>query len=219
MGQVAGEGRTVLFVSHDMVAVRSLCKDVFLIESGKILAMGTADEVLNKYIISANAQKKDDYVIRANTTNREGNGKVVFREWWIEDEVFGKSRQARSCQSCTFRVNYESISNASLGNVSVTITIKNNYGQPVLTGASWFTDSDFRSIPPLGTFSCHFKTLPLAPGTYIVHLYCNVQNEKSDRITNAGTFEVIAEDVFGTGRMVRSDHGNVIIKDFSWSVE
>jgi homopolymeric O-antigen transport system ATP-binding protein len=219
MGQVAGEGRTVLFVSHDMVAVRSLCKGVFLIESGKIMATGSADEVINKYIISANSQEKDDYVIRANMINREGNGKVKFREWWIEDDVLGISRKARSCQSCTFKVNYESKSNITLGNVSVTLTIKNKYGQPVLTGASWLTDSDFRSIPPLGTFSCYFKMLPLAPGTYIVHLYCNVQNEASDRITNAGTFEVIAEDVYGTGRMVRNDHGDVMIKDFSWSVK
>jgi hypothetical protein len=103
--------------------------------------------------------------------------------------------------------------------VSVTLTIKNNFGQPVLTAASWFTDSDFCSIPQFGTFSCDFKMLPLAPGIYIVHLYCNVQNDASDRITNAGTFEVIAEDVYGTGKMVNSDHGNVIIKDFSWSVK
>lgn len=219
MGRVAGEGRTVLFVSHDMVAVRSLCRDVFLIESGKIIASGRANEVINRYILSANSQEISDYIIPANMANREGNGKVKFREWWIEDDVFKIGRKARSCQSCTFKVNYESISNTLLGNVSVTITIKNNYGQPVLTGASWFTDSDFQSIPRLGTFSCHFKELPLAPGTYIVHLYCDVQNEASDRITNAGTFEVIAEDVFGTGRMIRSDHGNVIIKDFSWSVE
>ncbi len=219
MGQVAGEGRTVLFVSHNMVAIRSLCKSVFLIESGKIIAMGRSDDVINKYLISANSQEKNDYVIRANTTNREGIGIVVFNEWWIEDEVFGKGRKARSCQACTFKINYSSKLNLPLGKVSVTITIKNNYGQPVLTGASWFTDSDFESIPPSGIFSCHFNVLPLAPGTYIVHLYCNVQNETSDRITNAGTFEVIAEDVFGTGRMVNSDHGNVIIKDFSWSVK
>lgn len=219
MGQVAGDGRTVLFVSHDMVAVRSLCKTVFLLESGTVIATGSADEVINKYIMSANSQEKDDYVIRANATNREGNGKLVFREWWIEDEILGKSRKARSCQSCTFRVSYESPSPTPLGNVSVTITIKNNYGHPVFTAASWFTHSDFRSIPPLGIFSCHFKMLPLAPGTYLVHLYCNLQNETSDRITNAGTFEVIAEDIFGTGRMVHNDHGNVIIKDFSWSVK
>jgi lipopolysaccharide transport system ATP-binding protein len=120
MGQVAGEGRTVLFVSHDMVAVRSLCKGVFLIESGKIIVTGNADEVINKYIMSANSQEKDDYVIRSNTRNREGDGKVIFQEWWIEDELFGKSRKVRSCQSCTFVVTYESKSSAPLVNVSLT---------------------------------------------------------------------------------------------------
>ncbi len=219
MEQVAGEGRTVLFVSHNMVAVRSLCRYVHLIDSGRIVASGSATEVVNKYTMSANSLEGDSFAIRASRQNREGNGKIVFREWWIEDDVFGRSRRVRSCQSCTFRVAYESTSNEPLPNVSVTITIKNNYGQPVLTGASWFTDSDFRWIPPSGILSCRFETLPLAPGTYIVHLYCNVQNEKSDRIINAGTFEVIAEDIYGTGRMMNRDHGNVIIKDFSWSVE
>jgi lipopolysaccharide transport system ATP-binding protein len=219
MGQVAGEGRTVLFVSHDMVAVRSLCKDVFLIESGKIIASGNSDEVINKYIMSANSQEKDDYIIRSNTRNREGNGKVIFQEWWIEDEVFGKSRKARSCQSCTFKVKYVSKSSEPLVNVSVTLTINNRYGQAVLSGASYFIDSDFRSIPQMGEFSCHFDMLPLAPGNYILHLYCSVQDDIADRITNAGTFEVIAEDVYGTGKMVNKYHGDVIIKDFSWAVK
>jgi lipopolysaccharide transport system ATP-binding protein len=227
MEQVSREGRTILFVSHNMVAVRSLCKDAVLFKSGKMIAAGTADEVINKYMISAHAQKQDDFVIRPNMRDRKGNGKITFREWWIEDEVFGKSREARSCQSCTFNIAYESQSAMPLRNVSVTITVKNNYGHPVLTGATWFIDSDFCSIPPLGVLSCHFNMLPLAPGTYIVHLYCDVQAEAAfgsdkdaaEHIRNAGTFDVIAQDVFGTGRMVNSNHGNVIIKDFSWSVK
>lgn len=219
MGQVAGNGRTVLFVSHDMVAVRSLCKDVFLVESGKLTDTGNADEVINKYIMSANSQEKDEFVIRSNTINREGTGKVSFLEWWIEDDVFGKSRKVRSCQSCTFKVIYESKTNVQLLNVSVTLTVNNHYGQPVFSGASYFIDSDFRSIPQFGIFSCQFNMLPLAPGTYILHLYCSVQGEKADRITNAGTFEVIAEDIYGTGRMVNKYHGDVIIRDFSWSVK
>jgi lipopolysaccharide transport system ATP-binding protein len=219
MGQVAGEGRTVLFVSHDMVAVRSLCKGVFLIESGKIIDTGNADEVISKYIMSANSQEKDDFVIRSNTKNREGDGKVIFREWWIEDDVFGKSRKTRSCQSSTFKVVYQSKLSVPLVNVSLTLTINNSYGQPVLSGATYFIDSDFRSIPQCGIFSCHFDMLPLAPGTYILHLYCRVQDDVADRITNAGTFEVIAEDVYGTGKMVNRYHGDIIIKDFSWSVK
>ncbi|MBE0654344.1 MAG: ABC transporter ATP-binding protein, partial [Bacteroidales bacterium] len=213
MGQVAGEGRTVLFVSHDMVAMRSLCKDVFLIESGKIIASGKADDVINKYITSANSKDEKDYVIHTETRNREGNGKVVFQEWWIEDTVFGKSRKARTCHECTFKINYESKSDGPLQNVSVTLTVNNSYGQPVFSTATYFIDSDFRSIPKNGEFSCHLNDLPLNPGTYILHLYCRVQNDVAERITNAGSFEVTTEDVYGTGKMTNRYHGDVIIKD------
>lgn len=219
MEEVAENGRTVLFVSHNLVAVRSLCEKAMLIESGKIVANSDTDKVINQYVISANTRELEDYRIRSNDATREGNGVVVFRQWWIEDEVFGTGRRVRSCRDCTFKIMYESKTGLPVGNVSVTLTIKNNFGQPVLTGATWFVDSDFRTIPASGIFSCQFRSLPLAPGDYIVHLYCNVQNEVSERITNAGTFEVIAEDVYGTGRMLHDDHGNVIVTDFSWSVQ
>ncbi len=218
MEEVAGKGRTVLFVSHNLVAVRSLCEKAILIDSGRIVADGETDEVVNQYMMSTNTRKLDDFSIRSNDLTREGNGTVVFQEWWVIDEVFGAGRKVRSCQSCTFQIFYETKSGNPVGNVAVTLTIKNNYGQPVLTGATWFTDSDFRTIPSRGIFSCHFKSLPLAPGNYVIHLYCNAQNEASERIPNAGTFEVIAEDVFGTGRMLHDDHGDVIVTDFSWSV-
>ncbi len=50
MGQVAGEGRTVLFVSHNMGAIRSLCPRSILIERGKIEADGSSDQVISQYL-------------------------------------------------------------------------------------------------------------------------------------------------------------------------
>jgi len=49
MGQV-GQKQTVLFVSHNMVAIKSLCKRVILLEKGKILMSGETNEVVNRYI-------------------------------------------------------------------------------------------------------------------------------------------------------------------------
>jgi len=218
MGEVAQEGRTVLFVSHNMVSVRSLCERGLLIESGKNTFSGGVDDVVNQYLNPANVQEKDDYSIQIGVEHREGNGKIRFREWWIEDEVLGKGRKVRSCNSCTFRINYESKPGEKLVNVSLTLTIKDNYGQPILSASSRFINSDFRLIPQSGTLSCHFDQFPLAPGTFIVHLYSSIQNEMVERITNAGTFEVIAEDVFGTGKGLESHHGKVVVKDFSWSI-
>jgi lipopolysaccharide transport system ATP-binding protein len=50
MGEVAGEGRTVLFVSHNMGAIRNLCKTSYLLNDGKLIGSGKTDDVIQKYI-------------------------------------------------------------------------------------------------------------------------------------------------------------------------
>jgi lipopolysaccharide transport system ATP-binding protein len=49
MKDVSGEGRTVLFVSHNMAAVKSLCSRGILLQNGKILTIGTTDSVVKNY--------------------------------------------------------------------------------------------------------------------------------------------------------------------------
>jgi lipopolysaccharide transport system ATP-binding protein len=52
MTEVARDGRTVLFVSHNMQAVRRLCKKGILLESGKLVAQGDAESVVRRYLAS-----------------------------------------------------------------------------------------------------------------------------------------------------------------------
>ncbi len=53
MGSVAREGRTVLFVSHNMAAVRKLCTSAILLEDGRITARGATDDVVDAYLAAA----------------------------------------------------------------------------------------------------------------------------------------------------------------------
>ena len=50
MGAIAGSGRTVFLVSHNMGAVRGLCSRVVEIEEGRLVADGPADEIVGKYV-------------------------------------------------------------------------------------------------------------------------------------------------------------------------
>ncbi len=50
MGDVVNEGRTVLFVSHNMTAIKSLCQKSILLENGQILFEGLPDEVVTFYL-------------------------------------------------------------------------------------------------------------------------------------------------------------------------
>ena len=50
MEQAAKQGRTVLFVSHNMVAVQSLCRDAVLLADGRVKASGSVGEVVPQYL-------------------------------------------------------------------------------------------------------------------------------------------------------------------------
>jgi lipopolysaccharide transport system ATP-binding protein len=53
MGDVVKEGRTVLFVSHNMASILSLCKSAMLLTNGKIAMRGNSDEVVSAYLSAA----------------------------------------------------------------------------------------------------------------------------------------------------------------------
>jgi ABC-type polysaccharide/polyol phosphate transport system ATPase subunit len=58
MGEVSkGEGKTVLFVSHNMAAVRKLCDKGVLLKDGQIYSLGCIDDVLNNYIASGDTTR------------------------------------------------------------------------------------------------------------------------------------------------------------------
>ena len=76
MGDVAKEGRTVLFVSHNMGTILNLCQRCILIKKGLLHKEGIVNDVINEYYTLANMPKK--------SIIRQGNGKAIVRNVVIE---------------------------------------------------------------------------------------------------------------------------------------
>lgn len=55
-----GDGRTVLFVSHNMASVRALCTSGMLLEKGKIAFVGSIGETIDRYILNSNGTNEGD---------------------------------------------------------------------------------------------------------------------------------------------------------------
>ena len=64
MNEVAGEGRTVIFVSHNMEAIKRLCRRVILLDHGKVIEDGNSETTVAKYISEGIRSKKNfqDYI-------------------------------------------------------------------------------------------------------------------------------------------------------------
>src|SRR5204863_2227017 len=68
----SGEGRTVLFVSHNMAAVTALCKRAILLERGRLVADGESGAVVEKYLVPSTATLSGVYDLR-DTPARSGS--------------------------------------------------------------------------------------------------------------------------------------------------
>lgn len=77
MNSVAKEGRTILFVSHNMAAVSSLCNKGLLLENGRVASEGPITEVVNRYSRSGAALQDTHW------TGDYGDDNVRLRETWV----------------------------------------------------------------------------------------------------------------------------------------
>src|SRR5690606_16738766 len=72
MSEVSKEGRTVLFVSHNMAAVQNLCTRALLLERGRVVHDGTVNEVVDRYL--ENFSQQDTFI--TDSVKRSGNGRA-----------------------------------------------------------------------------------------------------------------------------------------------
>lgn len=83
MQEVAkGEGRTVLFVSHNMAAVRNLCKSAVLLNNGTVKNIGPVNEIVSEYISDNKSLAAEDL---RNWKKRKGDGRVLFQRVYVSD--------------------------------------------------------------------------------------------------------------------------------------
>jgi len=85
MGEVAKEGRTVLFVSHNMRAVLNLCDSAFLLEDGKLRKSGDVGETIQYYLMD----KDQEHIYKPEDTE----GDFVLSQVSLESETGEKKSQ------------------------------------------------------------------------------------------------------------------------------
>ncbi|MCX5829843.1 MAG: ABC transporter ATP-binding protein [Deltaproteobacteria bacterium] len=83
MGDVSKEGRTVLFVSHNMVAVQSLCQKVMLLDKGEMVQNGPANQIVSNYLRYCLTSTQMDQVWK-NQDEAPGCEEVRFRRISIQ---------------------------------------------------------------------------------------------------------------------------------------
>ncbi len=85
MGQVSRQGRTVLFVSHNMTAVKSLCTRALLIDRGQVACDGGVDEVVNRYLTAGTEMSRTGDIPDDAPRHRDDPDEARFRAVRLAD--------------------------------------------------------------------------------------------------------------------------------------
>jgi lipopolysaccharide transport system ATP-binding protein len=221
MSNVASEGRTILFVSHNMAAVSNICNKTAIITHGQISNFLPTSDGIQVYLDSLSDKKTEQSVTDlTGITERRGSGPIKLKRFFCENETGSIVNSFVSGQQGRFVIEYESLQmNPAISGVEVSIIIYTSDGIRVANLWNVYKyGSGFTKIPPSGRFICDLPKIPFRSGRYYVDLYCAVNRISSDWIQLASVFSVVDGDYYGSGKIPESAKG-IVFLDHNWQVK
>jgi lipopolysaccharide transport system ATP-binding protein len=217
MSDVARAGRTIIFVSHNMASIESLCSSCLLIRSGRLEARGEPAQIAMRYMA---AELGGQGGIRSliDHQGRRGDSIPIGTSVRLKSKERDAVDVLRMGEPLEAAVEFRAPRpiRPILG-----IAVKTATGT-ALFGVSnrWTHDLMDGDRIERGTITCRIDSLPLMPGTYELDLYIGDFGDPSrdlDVIRDAISFEVVAADLLGTGMLPRPNEGPIFCRA-TWEV-
>ncbi|TXD49111.1 polysaccharide ABC transporter ATP-binding protein [Polaribacter sp. IC073] len=197
-----GEGRTVLFVSHNMAAVKNLCTRALVLKNGKTEFEGDVEEAVTFYLEGSENDSNVNIFL-----DRKGNGKLLIKEV----KVHGEKEDVKPQTGLPFKMTFilDNIVQAKFIDVQMDLRIDDNLGQRIawLSTSLVNCGSDDEVVNKL---IFKIDKLNLNKGTYYITTHITVNNEISDWIQNAFSFEVEEGDYYGNGALVSTSQSKAL---------
>ena len=203
MEGVAQEGRTVLFVSHNMAAVEHLCNKAFILDGGKVTFRGPVKEAVDHYMRSFSGENGVACSHIVDLSAAAGRPKKYYPSLkrlellTHEDRPLnGGLKVGAPLKACvSFRLEKPT------AHFHVSLGFDNHLGQRVFTASS-----DFQPERPdeerVGdqTFVCDLPSLTLVPGEYRIKVLLDIDGGDGDRVEDAARVTILESDYYGTGK-------------------
>lgn len=215
MGDVARTGRTVLFVSHHMAAVSSLCTRAFLLENGGLVYQGEVNDAINKYMETTWDASQTPLHLR---TDRQGDGRLRFTGVTFVNGNGQSTEAAVSGKPLTALLNYVTTDGKPARNVDMDLAFYGAMGQLLFFCKAQLTRGNFESLPPQGVIACLIPKFPLPPGRYRYKLWAQVNRITADKIEDAGVLPVEPGDFFGSGFLPTKNPEGIVMVDHRWDL-
>lgn len=205
MEDVSKEGRTVLFVSHNMSAVRTLCNKGLVLSSGNILFHGDINDTINTY-------QKSGYN-KQHWVGRDGDSFISILETKVYDADNNKSFANNNDIFIKIVINLSD----SFNDLVIGFTLHSIYGNPIATAL--YNDYNQHTYLEKGVYELDFciPAYTLATGQYFVNFNISIPYIKliNSEIINL-SFNVFAPDSKGNKFNIENNRSFNSIIRLNW---
>lgn len=217
MAEVAGGGRTVLFVSHNMSAISALCQTAVWLDGGRVVFRGSSGQAIARYI--ENVRLEEGVRLDARH-DRKGTGWLRITHLSVLDGDRRQTEAVRAGQPVSFVLEYAAEPGVRLDAVTVNLVFADDRNYHLFSCMSELSGTVFDDVPSQGRFVCSLPELPLLPGRYELHFSCLSKGVLVDKVTSAAALVVVEGDFFGTGKLTTNTewYGSVLVRH-NWSLE
>ncbi len=206
MDDVGKSGRTLLFVSHNNSAIKSLCNRAICLDGGRVAADGKVEEVIDSYLSNTYHGEYESLIDVERLKKCDVAG---FKIDSIEvRNLSHPDRQLSSGDDIQFRVNYDFVGiNPS---PSLIFSIKDSYGVEVCRLSNLPISGVALELKARGTIELTIPCLALTKGIYYVDVgYAHESVERYFTAEALIRLEISGSDVYGSGFELGESRGLV----------
>lgn len=186
MGEVANQGITVIFVSHNLAIIRALCNRGVVLEHGRVQADTTVTEAIDHYLRGMERAASQDLLERQD---REDGGKceIMIKGVEVQDLGGGHRDMVVGGRPARIVVHLTGL----LPKIRCMLVIANSLGSAVATFDSQMSSPADSYDPALGPrLECEIPVLPLLPGRYRLDAWVLTNRQLQDGLRAAAFFDV-----------------------------
>jgi lipopolysaccharide transport system ATP-binding protein len=216
MGDVARGGRTILFVSHNLSAVRNLCTRGIVLKDGKVEFSGPISEAVENYLVSE-APLRAGFVDFTNDMLGLPKTNIIRSIGLLANDGSKNYRSTvNTGEDIAFEIGYD-----CGGNVydSALLSIYSVIGNRILSSGTYMVPGFNQVMKGKGLMTCRLPNVPLAEGEYTLMVAIGKSKpwEWAECLMEAFHFRVELNDYYGTGSPAYPGQGDVAQLGF-WDV-
>ncbi len=210
MTQLAQQGRTILFVSHNMQLIPRFCQRAVLLDRGRVVEVGESAEVTRHYMDRLLEETRAGDLRDKPRTG--GDGRARFVRGYLADPDGRPLSQFVSGDDLIVRMEVES--SERIENVALAVVLQSLYGLRLIT--SWTPEVGFTATlrPGRQAFECRFRNVNIRPGHAVLVDLWMAAGRPLDFVERALVVDVAGDDRHA--HLSTTGEQGVVLCDYGW---